>query len=109
MIADGFRGNDLVVRHDGSLYVTNPGWNGTDPSQVWYVSPRGEKKVVDTGLSFPMDCACLQISHCSMWPTAGRTGVFSYQIQPDGSLAHKQRYFHLCPIRPRTVVPTESG
>jgi len=35
VIADGFRGNDLVVRHDGGIYVTNPGWNGTDPSQVW--------------------------------------------------------------------------
>jgi len=34
VVADGFRGNDLVVRHDGGLYVTNPGWNGTDPSKV---------------------------------------------------------------------------
>ena len=24
VIADGFRGNDLVVRHDGGIYVTNP-------------------------------------------------------------------------------------
>src|SRR6185436_3661780 len=51
-IATGFRGNDLVVRNDGSLFVTHPGWNGTDPSQVWYISPKGEKKVVDSGLKF---------------------------------------------------------
>src|SRR5882724_3631641 len=25
VIADGITGNDLVVRHDGSLYVTHPG------------------------------------------------------------------------------------
>ena len=52
VIADGFRGNDLVVRHDGSLYVTNPSCDGSEPSKVWYISPKGEKKVVDTGLKF---------------------------------------------------------
>src|SRR5262249_44593547 len=31
VVAEGFRGNDIVVRHDGSMYVTHPGWNGTDP------------------------------------------------------------------------------
>ena len=43
VIADGFRGNDLVVRHDGGIYVTNPGCDGTEPSKVWYISPKGEK------------------------------------------------------------------
>ena len=95
VIADGFRGNDLVVRHDGSLYVTNPGWNGTDPSQVWYVSPRGEKKVVDTGLKFS-NGLCVSPDQSLLYVADSRTHwVFSYQIQPDGSLAHKQRYFHL--------------
>src|SRR5205807_6325193 len=41
-----------LVRHDGGIYVTHPGWNGSDPSQVWYISPKGEKKVVDKGLRF---------------------------------------------------------
>src|SRR5262249_2311986 len=52
VIAEGFRGNDLVVRNDGGIYVTHPGWNGTDPSKVWYISPKGDKRVVDTGLKF---------------------------------------------------------
>ena len=52
VIADGFRGNDLVVRNDGGIFVTNPGWDGKSPSQIWYISPKGEKKVVDTGLKF---------------------------------------------------------
>ena len=51
-IADGFRGNDLVVRHDGGVYVTQPGRTATTPSKVWFISPKGEKKVVDTGLKF---------------------------------------------------------
>src|SRR5262249_41657084 len=38
VIADGIAGNDLVVRHDGGIYVTHPG-GGPNPSLVWYISP----------------------------------------------------------------------
>lgn len=95
VIADGFRGNDLVVRNDGGIYVTQPGWNGTDPSKIWYISPKGEKKEVDSGLKFANgitlspDQSLLYVDdYKSHW-------VYSYQIQPDGSLAHKQKYYHL--------------
>lgn len=95
VIASGFRGNDLVVRHDGSLYVTNPGWNGTDPSQVWYISPKGEKKVVDTGLKFSNGLTVSPDQTLLYVADSRSHWVYSYQIQPDGSLAHKQRYYHL--------------
>ena len=94
-IAGGFRGNDLVVRHDGSIYVTFPGWDGTKPSQVIYISPKGEKRTVDTGLKF---CNGITLSpdQSLLYVDDSRSHwVFSYQIQPDGSLAHKQRYYHL--------------
>src|SRR5262245_50414082 len=41
VIADGIAGNDLVVRHDGGVYVTHPG-GGANPSLVWYISPKKE-------------------------------------------------------------------
>ena len=96
VVADGFRGNDLVVRHDGGIYVTEPERRTpADPSKVWYISPEGEKRVVDTGLKFANgmtlspDQSLLYVAEIrSHW-------VYSYQIQPDGSLAHKQRYYHL--------------
>jgi sugar lactone lactonase YvrE/enterochelin esterase-like enzyme len=95
VIADGFRGNDIVVRHDGSIYVTNPGWNGTDPSKVYYISPKGEKKVVDTGLRFSNGVTCSP-DQTLLYVADTRTHwVYSYQIQPDGSLLHKQKYYHL--------------
>jgi sugar lactone lactonase YvrE/enterochelin esterase-like enzyme len=95
VVAEGFRGNDLVVRHDGSLYVTNPGWNGTDPSKVWYISSQGEKKAVDTGLKFS-NGLCLSPDQSLLYVADSRSHwVYSYQIQPDGSLAHKQKYYHL--------------
>jgi sugar lactone lactonase YvrE len=60
-----------------------------------YFSSKGEKKVVDKGLKFSNgltlspDQTLLYVADTkSHW-------VYSYQIQPDGSLAHKQKYYHL--------------
>ena len=95
VIADGFRGNDLVVKHDGSLYVTHPGWNGSDPSQIWYISPKGEKKVVDQGLRFSNGLT-LSPDQTLLYVADSRSHwVYSYQVQPDGGLTHKQKYYHL--------------
>ncbi len=95
VIAEGFRGNDLVVRHDGAVYVTNPGWDGKEPSKVWYVSPRGDKKVVDTGLKFSNGIT-LSPDQTMLYVADSRTcWVYSYQVKPDGSLTARQRYFHL--------------
>ena len=95
-IADGFYGNDLVVLRDGGMYVTNPSQpNPADPGKVWYIDPHGHERIVDTGLKLPNgiavspDQSLLYVAECrSHW-------VWCYQIQPDGSLAAKQRYFHL--------------
>jgi sugar lactone lactonase YvrE/enterochelin esterase-like enzyme len=93
-IAEGIAGNDLVVRHDGGVYVTHPG-GGNDPSLVWYISPRGEKRVVDTGLKFS-NGVTLSPDQSLLYVDDTRTHwVYSYQVQRDGSLAYKQRYYHL--------------
>lgn len=95
VVAEGFRGNDLVVRHDGGVYVTNPGWDGKTPSKVWYVSPKGEKRVVDTGLKFSNGIT-LSPDQTLLYVADSRTHwVYSYQVRPDGTLAYKQRYYHL--------------
>ena len=44
VIADGFRGNDLVVRHDGGIYVTHPGWDGKEPSKSLVHQSQGRKE-----------------------------------------------------------------
>ena len=95
VIADGFRGNDLVVRADGSLFVTNPAWDPKDTSKVYYVSPRGEKKVVDTGLRFSNGITVSPDQTLLYVADSRSHWVYSWQIQPDGALAHKQKYFHL--------------
>jgi len=95
-LAEGFVGNDIVVAHNGNIYVTNPPAPGSnDPSKVWLIKANGEKKVVDSGLSYangvtlsPDQTLLYVADYRSHW-------VYSYQIQPDGSLQYKQRYYWL--------------
>ncbi len=95
VVADGIRCNDVVVRNDGSLYVTNPGVPGPDRSRVWYISPQGEKKLVDTGINFTNGLA-LSPDQSLLYVTDFRSRwVYSYQVQSDGSLLHKQKFYHL--------------
>lgn len=92
VVADGFKGNDLVVRRDGSIYATAP--FGPEIN-VWFISPNGQKRIVDTGLKFANGLCCSP-DQTLLYVADSRTHwVYSYQIQADGSLAHKQKYFHL--------------
>jgi len=91
-IADGIAGNDFVALHDGTFYITAPGNN---KNEIVFVDKEGKKSVVDTGIKFPNgittspDQTLLYVAESrSHW-------VWSYQIQPDGTLKHKQKYFHL--------------
>ena len=91
IIAEGIAGNDVVVAHNGNVYVSNPGTT----SRVWLIQPNGEKKVVDTGLRFangvmlsPDQSLLYVADYRSHW-------VYSYQVQPDGTLQAKQRYYWL--------------
>ncbi len=97
VIADGFKGNDLVVRHDGLIYVTESGLEAK-PSKVWLIKQTGEKRVVDTGLKFANGIA-LSPDQSLLYVDDYRSHwVYSYQIAADGSLKFKQRYFWLhCP------------
>jgi sugar lactone lactonase YvrE/enterochelin esterase-like enzyme len=93
-IADGFKGNDLVVRYDGSIYVTAP-FDTPGNSKIWYISPKGERKIVDQGLKFA-NGICTSPDQTLLYVADSRSHwVYSYQIQADGSLAHKQKYYHL--------------
>ena len=96
-IASGFRGNDLVVARNGNLYVTDPNWSGanTNTSKVWLIKPTGEKSIVDTGLKFSNGIT-LSPDQTLLYVADSRSHwVYSYQVQLDGTLRHKQRYYHL--------------
>jgi gluconolactonase len=94
VIAEGIRANDLVVRHDGGIYATQPG-DGASSSQVWYINPQGEKRVVDTGLRFANGLTLSPDQSLLYVADYGSHWVYSYQVHADGSLAYKQRFYHL--------------
>jgi sugar lactone lactonase YvrE/predicted alpha/beta superfamily hydrolase len=96
VVAEGFVGNDIVIAHNGNLYVTNPpSGNSNDPSKVWLIKPNGEKSVVDTGLKFANGIT-LSPDQTLLYVTDYRSHwIYSYVIQADGSLQAKQRYYWL--------------
>ncbi|MCC2668093.1 MAG: gluconolactonase [Armatimonadetes bacterium] len=93
--AEGIAGNDIVVAHNGNVYATAPDRMNPNASKVWLIKPNGEKSVVDTGLQFTNGLT-MSPDQTLLYVADSRTHwVFSYQVQPDGTLAHKQQYYHL--------------
>ncbi len=96
IVASELAGNDLVIAHNGNIYVTDPSANRTNgPSRIWLIRPGGEKVVVDTGLRFANGIA-LSPDQTQLYAADSRSHwVYSYHVQADGSLASKQRYYWL--------------
>jgi len=92
--ATGFKGNDLVVLHNGAIYATDP-FETPNNSKVYYVSPKGETKVVDTGLRFANGITVSPDQTLLYVADSRSHWVYSYQITADGTLAYKQKYYHL--------------
>ena len=93
VIAEGVKGNDIVVLADGSIYATAPGARPT--SELVYISPTGEKKVVDTGLKYANGVSVSPDQGMLYASDSQSHWVYSYQIQPDGTLKDKQKYYRL--------------
>ncbi|MFM8290271.1 MAG: SMP-30/gluconolactonase/LRE family protein, partial [Planctomycetia bacterium] len=79
----------------GTIYVTEPGWDGKSPSRIHLLGPDGGARVVDEGLKFA-NGICLSPDQTLLYVADSRSHwVWSFSIRPDGTLANKQRYFHL--------------
>jgi len=90
VLIDGIYSNDIVVLAGGDYYFTDP-----QTDKVWYVDTAGEARTVDQGISQPNGIAVSpDQTFLYVADTDGRF-VYSFQIQPDGSLAHKQEFTHL--------------
>ena len=95
VIATGIHGHDLIATHTGGLYITEAGPEGEAESKVWFISATGEKKVVDTGLQGATGIA-ISSDGWLLDVADGRSHwVYSYQINPDGTLTNKQRFYWL--------------
>jgi len=94
-ITDGIRGAHLTVLANGNMYVAENTAQPEGENTIWLVRPDGSKQALDKaktlwgGLTVSTDQTLLYANDArSHW-------VYSYQIQPEGTLAHKQRYYWL--------------
>jgi len=90
VIAEGIKCNDLVVRHDGTVYFTNP----VDNKIMMVRKGSGRAVVVDNfrnpnGLTLSADQTMLFVGHFT-----GRF-IYSYTINDDGTLTNKQQYYYM--------------
>jgi gluconolactonase len=84
-----------VKRHDGSVYETMKHAYPQDPGAVILRPASGSPRTVDTGLGEPTGITLSPDQSLLYVADAKSHWVYSYQIQPDGSLAHKQRFYWL--------------
>lgn len=94
VVMDNIVGHSILARPDGSLYVTTNGEKSHGPGTVWLIK-EGKKSQVDadikfaTGMAYRPDQWLLSVAEGhSKW-------VYSYQINDDGTLKNKERFFHL--------------
>lgn len=95
--------NDLVVASDGSIYVTDP-----RESQVWLVTPKGEKKVVASGF---------KPNGVVLWPGEGTLVVtdsnaphlWAFRVEEDGRLKYGEKYYGPLFLPSGKTVPGSDG
>jgi gluconolactonase len=90
VLAENVTINDLAINVKGDIYFTD-----SPAKKVWFIPKGGTPRVVDEGIEYPNgvlfspDQTLLYVSdHAAQLSWA-------FQIQPDGSLAHKQKYFYV--------------
>jgi sugar lactone lactonase YvrE/enterochelin esterase-like enzyme len=93
IVLDGLRGQSILARPDGGLYVTSNG-DKSEAGSVWFVKD-GKKTLVDSGLKFATGLAYRPDQWLLSVADGHSKWAYSYQINADGTLTNKERFFHL--------------
>lgn len=90
VLAKGVTSNDLTVNAQGHLWFTDP-----PTKTIWHLPPGGQPRAVHTGLEFPNGIILSPDQSLLCCVDMRSKWVWSFQVQPDGSLAHGQPYYRL--------------
>ncbi len=90
VVASGLAARNMVIAKSGSIYCTEP-----EAKKVWHIAPGAPPVVADEGIPHPSGIALSPDQTLLYVADAAGRFVFSFQIAPDGSLRHRQPYFHL--------------
>ncbi len=91
---EGIPGHSLLARPDGGLYITSNGEKPNAPGQVWFIKD-GKKTLVDSGLKFATGLAVRPDQWLLSVADGHSKWIYSYQMEADGKLVNKERFFHL--------------
>lgn len=94
LVVDGAGGQYILAMPGGGLYVTGTGDKPGEPSRVWFVKD-GKKTLVDSGLKFATGLAYRPDQWLLSVADGHSKWAYSYQINPDGTLTNKERFFWL--------------
>ncbi|HEY7283894.1 MAG TPA: SMP-30/gluconolactonase/LRE family protein, partial [Vicinamibacterales bacterium] len=90
VIADNAVVNDLAINVKGDLYYSD-----TAEKKIWLLPKGGTPRVVDEGIESP-NGVLFSPDQTLLYVSDYVGGLsWAFQIQPDGSLTHKQRYFYV--------------
>ncbi|MBC8166341.1 MAG: SMP-30/gluconolactonase/LRE family protein [Bryobacteraceae bacterium] len=90
VIAEGTPANDLAVSSKGEIYFTDPA-----SKKVWFVDRKGVKKTVHEGLIFANGVRLSADESLLMVADSATRSVWSFQLQPDGSLINGEPFYRL--------------
>jgi sugar lactone lactonase YvrE/enterochelin esterase-like enzyme len=94
LVVEGGRGRQILGLPSGGLYITSQGDKPDDSGEVWFVKD-GKKTRVDSGLKLATGLAYRPDQWLLSVADGGSKWVYSYQINPDGTLVNKERFFWL--------------
>lgn len=103
-VAEDIVGGGIIVTHEGSIYVSEPGEHSDMPSRIWQIKG-GPKRVVDEGLSSASGVAFSPDGTLFFAAEKSTKWIYSFVVQPDGSFVDKQAFFWLH----TTDIPNDSG
>jgi len=90
VLAEGVGSNDLAVSARGDVYFTDPAAH-----KVWLIDAKGNQRVVNEGISFPNGIRFSPDQSLLLVDDSNGRWIWSFQVQPDGSLANGEPFYHL--------------
>jgi sugar lactone lactonase YvrE/enterochelin esterase-like enzyme len=95
VVAEDIRGCRLAAGPNGNIYVIGRGSKETEANRLWLVRRGAKKRLLDACLQRAAGVALTADRRFLCVTDGGVHQVYSYLVQPDGSLACKQRYYYL--------------
>jgi len=90
VIADDVNSNDIAVNQRGQIYFSDP-----EHRRVWFIDSKRQKRVVHEGIDFPNGVRFSSDQSLLLVADTASKWVWSFQVQPDGSLSNGEAFCHL--------------